>query len=376
MKTIRLVLLLASVASLGAPQEATPAGTDRQDAAVVSTLPMMLDYGYFSHYLSQTISDDDRYSRIEAYIGGGDMEGPTRVVLTSKAPGKSVCYVSGRGARDALEPDAGPVIETPIQVTIPEALTQNTPIEIALRDQTGQPLRWRFVCAYGSSPQGSGLAPLPGIGGLTLQYRNLGTVAGSGSVVELGNRLSYAEMWREISSPPYFVPYRGYYGEGFHVARLLLQDRKWQAPEAPQNLAAGSHWELVGAGGARQAFTVSQTGELKAVSTAIEARRETLTALLESSSGPVRIRSLEAAQCSHRMVVAFHPALVLAAASSVEFQVEADKKKLAQGTVEVAKIDGGYELSWRFKSPDWAKTRVLHQAVRASAEGVALRVTQ
>ncbi|MGO9232215.1 MAG: hypothetical protein ACLQKA_23715 [Bryobacteraceae bacterium] len=373
---MRLIYVLLPLTLLVAAGGAAETGPDPRAALVVSASPMVLDYSFFARYASQSIGDDDHYSRIEAYIGLGGKDGPTRVVLTGKPAGKSVSYVSGSDAIDASASGTGPVIETPIAVNVPEALTQNTPIEIALRDQNGLPLRWRFVCAYPSSPDGSGLAPLPAVGGLMLQYRDLGTVAGPGSVVELGNRLSYAEVWREISSPPFFVPYRGYYGEGFHVARFLLQDHKWRIVGSVNSLAEGSHWEFVAPDNARRAFTVSQHGQTTVVSTGTEPHGAILSAVLDAAAGPPCIRSLEAAQGSHRMVVLFHPALVLTAPTSVDFQVEVDKKKVAQGSLTVAEIDGGNDLIWRFKSPDWAKARVLHETIRASQDGVSLQVSQ
>ena len=373
---MRILYVLLPLTLLAAAQGTAETGPGPHEALVVSALPLTLDYGFFAHFVSQTISDDDHYSRIEAYIGFGGKDGPTRVILTAKPAGESVAYVSGPDAIDAFAATAGPVVETPITVNVPEVITQNTPIEIALRDQNGQPLRWRFVCAYASGPEGSGLAPMPAAAGLMLQYRDLGTVAGSGSVVEIGDRLSYAEPWREISSPPYFMPYRGYYGAGFHVARFPLQDRKWRVTGVAKGLTPGSHWEFVSADNRRRTFTVSENGQSTVISTCTEPSRATLWAVLDGGAGPLCVRSLEGVQGSHRMVVLFHSGLVLSTAATVDFQVEVDKKKLAQGSVTVAAIDGGNELTWRFKSPDWAKTKVLHETIQASPEGVSLQVTQ
>lgn len=70
------------------------------------------------------------------------------------------------------------------------------------------------------SEQGSGLTPLCQLPLPVFAYREQGAVAGEGTAVQIGEIVSAAEVWKEISRPPYFVGYHGAYTQ--HAHRLIF----------------------------------------------------------------------------------------------------------------------------------------------------------
>jgi len=99
--------------------------------------------------------------------------------------------------------------------------------------------------------------PLP-----MIVYREQGAVAGEGTALQLGSTVSAAEVWKEMSQPPYFIAYHGAYTE--HAQRLIFQagEEKWTTVSAPTQLAAGGAWELESSSGLHRTLHIeSVTGE-------------------------------------------------------------------------------------------------------------------
>ncbi len=51
-----------------------------------------------------------------------------------------------------------------------------------------------------------------------LMYRERSAVAGEGAALKIGNKVSVADVWTEISQPPYFVAYHGAMSENVDIA--------------------------------------------------------------------------------------------------------------------------------------------------------------
>ncbi len=346
----------------------------------ISVISLMMRYEYFPHYYAQTLNDSPQYSQIEAMIDDSAKDNASRIVLTEKSTGKPVYFANNQALVDALTRAGNRAYASPIDIKNPQQTIQKATAGFALRDDKGQPVRWRFVYAYSSSAMGSGLTPLPTVPGLTLQYRTEGSVAAEGSAVEVADKVSYAQVWKEISAPPYFVAYRGYSGEGFHEGRFATVDQKWQVTNVPADLSTGAKWDILDNSGKHQTFTVTKAGKEEVVlSTLLPDSQTTLESTLEPSGSGQKLRSLRASQKGHSMLVSCRPSLALNEENSkpVEFQIDLDKnKKVAHGTVEQIKSSDGYHLVWKFKGPDWAKARTLDEVVKATPAEVSLRVTQ
>jgi hypothetical protein len=60
-----------------------------------------------------------------------------------------------------------------------------------------------------TSVSAAAAARLPVIEPPVLMYRERSAVAGEGTALKIGNTVSVADVWTEISQPPYFVAYHG-----------------------------------------------------------------------------------------------------------------------------------------------------------------------
>ena len=348
-----------------------------QSLAAAGLVEMIFRYEYFPHYYQETLSDSDQYSSIEALIDDSSRNNASRIILTERATGKPVYFAGNPAVVETLVRAGYRAYTVPVDIRNPEQTIQRAVAGFALRDDKGQAVRWRFIYAYSSSVMGSGLTPLPAAPVLTFQYRTEGSVAAEGSAVEVANKVSYAQLWKELSVPPYFVAYRGYYGQGFHEARLASGDQNWKIA-AP--LGNGSNWDLLDSAGRHQSFTVTQSGKDGVViSTLLSETQTTLESAIESAPDGPRLRSIKATHQGHIMPISYRSPVPLSggAAKPVEFQIDLDKnKKVAHGTVEPLKSADGWHLVWRFNAPEWAKSRIVDQVATISSTEAALRVIQ
>jgi hypothetical protein len=88
----------------------------------------------------------------------------------------------------------------------------------------------------GSSP--AGLAPP------VLMYRERSAVAAEGTALKIGNTVSAADVWTEISQPPYFVAYHGAYSQNVDIAVFAGAGQEWTTITGPKTLVAGAEWKL------------------------------------------------------------------------------------------------------------------------------------
>ena len=105
-------------------------------------------------------------------------------------------------------------------------------------------VEFRFVQGSDISEQGSGLQPIPDAPVPVFAYRELGAIAGEGTALKVGNAVSTAEVWKEISHPPYFVAYRGAITNSAHTVVFYKGTQTWTVTKYPSALATGSAWEL------------------------------------------------------------------------------------------------------------------------------------
>src|SRR5207244_808245 len=77
---------------------------------------------------------------------------------------------------------------------------------------------------------------------LEFLYRPLGTAAGDGSAVQIGAKVSPAKPWPEISAPPYFVAYHGFYTTESILGGFASGSETWRLKYATPNVDVGSIW--------------------------------------------------------------------------------------------------------------------------------------
>jgi len=371
MKLERIVLSMAMFAGLSlAP--ALAIGEGNSDA-LLPVLTLAQHFDTFPVYYQQSIDGSTDYSAIEAYVRE---ESKTYfVLLTDTATGERTCYTNTESAV-RFPGVAANCLVTAIDYHKPEAIYTGSAAGVALRDKHGVAIRWRFLFAYQVTEMGGGVTPQPAPVGLTLIYRKRGTVAAEGSAVEIAGKVYAAGVWKEISNPPYFVAYHGYYAEQVSISEIGVGKSEWK-------LAQSDAQDVV--------RLTSNDGQTVRVFRKVQAKDKPNTWTFQSDdsgqlassvavvhgdvAGSESVETLTAGDPGHAVKITFHPALPLTAppssALTSQFIVDQDgQKDIAHGTVRIVKSDDGYQLVWSFGAPDWA--RAQHVTQKASLVGAKL----
>jgi hypothetical protein len=206
-------------------------------------------------------------------------------------------------------------------------------------------------------------------------YRNVGTAAGAGTAVQIGDKVTEAEPWNEISSPPYFIAYRGSYTEGMHIARFDLGKKQWHIQKSPEALKANAEWTVVSPQGGTLSLKVAS---LEGDQIKLQGMREgvvTMELAGHVHDNIVDLSEMNLIDQSHDFRIGFAPSLSSqcgsAAAAPVSFSVEENKKRnVAQGEVQCKRSGDSTQFDWVFKTPTWAKSKTLHTTISSIGDGV------
>ncbi|MCA1635907.1 MAG: hypothetical protein LC802_20005 [Acidobacteria bacterium] len=367
-------------------QPASPEG--QKNAAPVPPIPivpLIAEYEYAPVYFMQWINDSPQYSRIAASIGDGKTPSYL-VVLTEKDSNRAVYYANTAERVKALKAEGKEVFQTAIDFKEVRKVEQEVTFGIGFRDRHKQAIVWRFIPANSKpSKRGAGLQPLAAMPGLHLRYSNLGTAAGAGTAVQIGDKVHEAEPWPQISAPPYFVAYRGSYAHGMELSAVLLGKESWRVVKAPSELRAGAQWTLAGDLGRERVLRVSEARADELViseqpAPGVEGATLNLHALLTPHG--LALRSITLNSRGRAMRVTFMPELNLttsapAARAESAYQIDlGTHEKVSQGVVSVERQANTVNLRWQPASPDWAKSRALHTALNLTPSGYSIEVTQ
>ena len=337
--------------------------------------PAIIAYEFAPTYLLQWIYDNPNYSLIEAVIKKGSPS-VYEVIITDKAMSRRVYYTNSELKAKSLATLGKTVHVVPIEYRITESLGEHATQSIVFQDDKNQTIRWNFVAASDQSDRGKGLsAAAPP---LEFLYRSLGTAAGEGSAVQIGDKVSQAKPWPEISAPPYFVAYHGVYTTESILAGLTSGSETWRLKYATPNVDVGSMWVFLNEqNNARQfkvmaksgdEFTIEEIGVKPEVSAPM-----TMTAKM--TAGGFAISSIGFANGKHSLRMSFKPALTVAAsapndAGKVAFQVDvSDQAKALEGIVSAQRTGDQLELNWQLNSPNWAKGKVVKSTITFTKNG-------
>jgi len=252
--------------------------------------------------------------------------------------------------------------------------------EFSFVDEQKRPVFWRFVQGSEVSARGSGLTQIarqdkrP----LMLMYREQGAVAGQGTALQVGQEVSEAEVWKEISAPPFFVAYRGALTVGSEIAVILYGDVDWHVDQAPTSLAVGQKWKLSSkeqwGGKAEEHGGTLEITKIAGSNYTFQFRADSFAnseIVAEATAGGWRVLSLANGTEEHGFAIAFTPGIITSAEgmSNQTFELRMGKsKKVGEGTITTSKSDNGeLEWIWRFKSPNWAKARSITQKIKTGS---------
>jgi len=380
MKTICRVVWLSLCLCVAAKAQQTTAKKAQIPFPVV---PVIVEYEYAPYYFSQDIYGHSQYSLIEA-IFEPDKSLSLQLILTEKETRKRTFYCNSEAIVKARTLEGKEAVASKIDFKTAQASNELPTYDFAFRDKQGQPILWRVIPTSRPSALGAGLTAMASVPGLRLEYRDIGTHVGEGTMVKIGDKLFEAMPWAEISSPPYFYAYHGSFTVGRHIAALPLGIEKWQVTATPNGLKEGEEWIFTDERGRKRIFkiTANKKDELTVGETkGQEAESTPISFVLRNTTQGFAMRSLQLKNRGRQMQITFTPELPLYPAVSgkieVAFTVSQGKiDKVATGTIALETIDGKMRLRWQIKSPDWAKSKALETIVKLDSGGYELETTQ
>lgn len=376
-KRAGIMILLLSACMLSWPQIQT--GTMPAQAQSLSVpfplLPLIAEYEFVPHYFMQWLNDHPQYAMIEAALT--DSNPPIyNLILTEKSSRRRVNYCNSEAKVKGLTSGGQEARLTKIEYRATSKFGQPPAHEFSFTDERGQAIRWRFTLAAPASERGAGLTPQAEGTGWLLIYRDLGSAAGEGTAVQIGNKVCEAEAWTEISAPPYFVAYRGVYAEGMGLGVLPLGQENWRVTAAPKELTEGAQWALADERGRTRQWRIAARRGQELTINEVGSPYSTRSLVARQTAQGLALRSVTVNHAQNALRLSFTPDLDLtAAAVSSAFQVDLNgHNKIAHGSVSGERKGGVLQLRWQPKAPDWAKTRVLSTTLTTNATSYKLEV--
>jgi hypothetical protein len=346
--------------------------SETKKTPLIPILPALVEYEYAPLHLMQWIDGHPQYAMIEAIVH--QTEPPLyQVILTEKETRRRVYYCNLEArvkelARDERESHLAAIdFKTARDAEGPQIYG------LALRDKRGQSVRWRFLPATEPSERGAGLTPMAAAPGLRVEYRDLGTAAGAGSAVQIGDKVSEAAPWPEINSPPYFVAHRGSISLGRHIGALPIGKESWRIISAPSELREGAEWRMVNGRGRERVLKIAERrGDSLTINEVGASSRQSssLTVQARVIGDGLAVQSMLLISGSQTMRLSFKPELNLApltdaAGVEVSFQIDQGKvERVAHGVIILDRQGEALRLRWRFKEPNWARMRALETTIR------------
>jgi hypothetical protein len=338
--------------------------------------PEQIVYRHWPESFIQWLGPELPYTMIELYVDAGS--GPVPLydaVLTDRASGKRIHYSNQQQMVDINKRAGGEAYLTNMQLDRPASAASGSTYLLRFVDHAGQPVSWQFIQGSDISERGSGSSPA-GFDPPVLLYRERGAVAGEGTALKIGNAVSVADVWTEISHPPFFVAYHGAMSQNVDFAVFTGSPQQWTTTSAPKSVATGAEWKLKAQDGVDRTLHVQAVAGDHATildrDDHLPGRTVTIDAAFTNGAWSFAKLHYAAASedANQGLTITFAPSI--SGAASAKFEVIAGRKtRIASGTVH-----GDAEqprIAWEFKDPDWlkGKTAWVNSAVLNQAAAVA-----
>jgi hypothetical protein len=364
-KAVTTFLLLCSAVSLFA-QSSEP-------SLPPPIAPEQIVYRHWPEQFIQWIGPELPYTMIELYVDPGAGTTPVYdAVLTERTTGKRIHYANQQQMVDIDKRSGAEAYLATMQLDRPANAGKDATYLLRFVDHAGEPVSWQFIQGSDISERGGGSSPA-GIDPPVLMYRERSAVAGEGAAVKIGNKVSVADVWTEISQPPYFVAYHGAVSENVDIAVFAGAGQQWTTVSAPKSLAVGAAWKLKAQDGLGCTLRVQALAGDRATVVDSDDHLPGRTVTIEAvwGSGAWSIEKLhyaaagaDASQDANQgLTISFVPGANATGAPS-KFEVTAGKKtRIASGVVHGDQAQP--RVGWEFKDPQWlrGKTAWVDSAV-------------
>jgi hypothetical protein len=364
-KAVTTFLLLCSAVSLFAQS-----GESSLPPPIV---PEQIVYRHWPEQFIQWIGPELPYTMIELYIDPGAGATPVYdAVLTERTTGKRIHYANQQQMVDIDKRSGAEAYLTTVQFDRPANAGKDATYLLRFVDHAGEPVSWQFIQGSDISERGGGSSPA-GIDPPVLMYRERSAVAGEGAAVKIGNKVSVADVWTEISQPPYFVAYHGAVSENVDIAVFAGAGQQWTTVSAPKSLSVGAEWKLKAQDGLGCTLHVQALDGDHATIVDSDDHLPGRTVTIDGTwnNGAWSIEKLHytasgadaSKDANQGLTISFAPGANATGAPS-KFEVTAGKKtRIASGVVHGD--EGQPRVGWEFKDPQWlrGKTAWVDSAV-------------
>jgi hypothetical protein len=351
LKFLTVPLLLCSAVALAA-----------QSVEAVLPPPMapeQITYRHWPEQFVQWIGPELPYTMIELYVDPGSGATPLyEAVLTERATGKRVHYSNQQQMVDIDKRSSADAYLTNMQLDRPANAGTGATYLLRFVDHTGQPVSWQWIQGSDMSERGGGSSPA-GVEPPVLMYRGRSAVAGEGSALKIGNTVSTADVWTEISQPPYFVAYHGASSENVDFAVFAGAGQQWTTITGPKTLAAGAEWKLKSQDGLGCSLRVqAMNGDHATILDTddhLPGRTVTIEATWTNGAWSIEKMRYSAvgADASQGLTISFVPGATANGAQSKFEVIVGHKTRIASGTVHGDPSQP--RVGWEFKDPDWLR---------------------
>jgi hypothetical protein len=341
-------------------------------------LPLVTVYHYWPIQFVQFVGAELPYALVELDADPGAGKQPLLyATLVDRATGKRIHYTSDDSliaAATALGEEAHKtnIAFEPADTDNPGSIST---VRFTLAD--GKPLEWRFVQGSDISEQGSGLNPFPEAKIPIFAYREQGAVAGEGTALKIGDTVSTASVWTEISHPPYFVAYRGAETAGGHTLLFLPDQQTWTVTSSPAALTPGATWELDEAHGNHRSIRIDKVDGTHLTVTSTERFQPGVRCTLDvTQTGDTW--SIDHARFSpirdgekHMFTLQFATPLTTATTHTDLTLIAGKKKVIANGAI-AAGATPGHALTLTFSNPAWLNGKSMTEEITVAKGTVSL----
>lgn len=340
------------------------------------SLGPLVSYTYWPTQYVQWIGAELPYTMIELDVNKEAKSPIFYVSLTDRASGKRIHYTNAEGLVAFAKAQHEEAYKTEIAFESEETDAAGSVSTLRLTLATGKPLQWRFVQGSDISEQGSGLTPLPDAAIPVFVYREQGAVAGEGTALQIGETVSTADVWKEISHPPQFVAYRGAVTKSAHSLIFVPGKESWMIASAPAALTSGASWELEGATGNHRTVHIDKVDGMHATLSVSDRFQPSIQILVEATwvTGHWNLERLRYAPVregeKHFAQLTYAPGLFTDPGGAGLTLAFGKKKPIAEGSVKVAGDAADRTLTLSFASPAWLHGKSLTETVALTADSL------
>jgi hypothetical protein len=331
--------------------------------------PEQIVYRHWPEQFVQWVGAELPYTMLEFYVDPGSGATPLyEVVLTERASGKRVHYSNQQEMVDLDKRSGAEAYLTKMQLDRPANVGTGATYLLRFVDSKGEPVSWQFIQGSDISERGGGMSPA-GLEPPVLVYRARSAVAGEGTALKIGNAVSVADVWTEISQPPYFIAFRGAVSQDVEIAVFAGAGQQWTTTTGPKALAVGAEWKLKGQDGVGCTLRVQALAGSHATILDNDDHLPGRTIVIEAdwTNGAWSIDKMHyaaaGADANQGLTISFSPGASAAGVQS-KFEVIAGRKtRIASGTVHGDAAQP--RVGWEFKDPAWlrGKTAWVNSAV-------------